>query len=353
MTSIDFLHDNPAVGASNSTIEVGELAVLQRGLRQLLHEAFPGKLAGYDRDSIIEIILGTIERCRSDVSSLERWIYLRVSHHDPVTYRHSIQRDIEPVITELSSQFQINAWWWLRKQDTSGSAIRLRVAASPSCTVSVEKALTATLIERGYDVSSLYYEPEVRLFGGPGGIKIAHELFHRDSLFLARWAQCEEAPRYPIIPVGLSLAIMVYMTSAAGLDTFERWDVFAQISEMRPLPSGSDASRRREYEELARKVTSAGPDAVFALYKGRQGDILREYRAHLVALAGALSRAYFSGGIDCGLREFLVPVLIFHLNRAGISWTAQCSLAYEVAGEFRRILHKDVNRQAGGLHDAT
>lgn len=320
---------------------------LQRGLMKVLREAHPELASSDELDFMVERVLLAIEECRDELSESAQWIYLRVSHEDSVRYRKAIQFDVAPEIFELCRTFPLEGWWWLSKRDTVGAAIRLRIAVPAVYSSQVLRKLSAALSFKGYDVKVLRYEPEMRLFGGRKGLAIAHELFFRDSEFLTRWAQCEDKPRYPFIPIGLSMAIMVYLTGAVGLDSFERWDVFAQLSDKRPLVSlDSDGTKQQEYEQLACRIVSAGPVAVFDLYRGLQAELLSAYQTQLCESGRSLSLAYFGGELKCGMREFLVPVLIFHMNRAGISWLAQVRMAHAMKDAFQRLVHSGTKNEA-------
>lgn len=344
---VSTMNNSTCAGNMRPSPEKNGGSQLQRSLMQVLRETHPELASSDVLHFMVERILLAIEECRNELSESAQWIYLRVSHADPVRYRRAIQFDIAPEIFELCRTFPLGGWWWLSKRDAVGTAIRLRIAVPAACSSQVGRRLSTALSSKGYDVKALRYEPEMRLFGGRKGLAIAHELFFRDSEFLTRWAQCEDKLRYPFIPVGLSMAIMVYLTGVAGLDSFERWDVFSQLSDKRPMESldGGDA-KQQEYEQLARRIVSAGPVAVFDLYRGPQAELLSAYQAHLCESGRSLSLAYFGGELKCGMREFLVPVLIFHLNRTGMSWQAQVRMARAMKDAFQQLVHSSVKNEA-------
>ena len=318
---------------------------LEQALMQVLREVHPECAQDDALRYMLERTLLTIEDCRNELSAPMHWVYLRVSHVNPARYAEAIQRDILPAIEGLSQVYPVDAWWWLSKRDSIGAAIRLRVAVPPIVATPAALDLMERLSGKGYDLKILRYEPELRLFGGNKGQAIAHELFFRDSEFLARWAQCEAKPRYPFIPIGLSLAIMTYLTGAAGLDNFERWDVFGQLAEMRPLGPDDHVGKLQEYEVLANKVISVGPDGIFALFRGAQAEILGDYLTRVYGCGRAINQAFFNGELECGLREFLVPVLIFHMNRSGMPWTAQTRMAHAMKDAFQRLGRGNSGRQ--------
>jgi hypothetical protein len=91
---------------------------------------------------------------------------------------------------------------------------------------------------------------------------------------------------------------------------------------------------------MVARVIGAGPNAVFSIYREERAQLLTDYGTQLDQCGRNLSRAYFNGDLECGLRELLVPIIIFHLNRAGFSWLHQTRLSHAAADEFRRITRK-------------
>lgn len=332
-------------GAEQPGVAIRESMLPERELCNAIGAMHPKLASSLHYGSILERIEACIQACVKEQSREETWIYLRISHQDHNMYSRIIQADILPVIAELERALPVHAWWWLSKQDTTGTAMRLRIAVAAADAPQAEKLLADDLRRKAYDVRSLRYEPEMRLFGGAVGMKLAHEVFFRDSQFLALWAQCQEQPQYPFIPIGLMLALMVHMVREAGLDTFEIWDVFEQLSCARPLHAENDSDGYRNYQEMAAKVIRRGPKPVFALYSEQQAgtrkaQLLATYVAQLGQCARSMSRAYFSGELECGLREYLVPIMIFQMNRAGFPWVAQTRLANAAAAEFRQLLKR-------------
>jgi thiopeptide-type bacteriocin biosynthesis protein len=319
--------------------------VLNEHLANAVVSFYSGKCEDFNLGYIVERAEAAIEAAIREESSSEQWIYLRIAV-EPSFSNTVIPFSIVPAIVEIKRRAPIGGWWWLKKRDPLGPAIRLRVAVPLCCARETERELSTLLIQMGHEVKTLRYEPEVPLFGGAAGIKIAHELFCSDSEFLSSWARCNDRPREPIIPAGLSIALMIYLARATGLDLFECWDLFDRISDKRKI-SDAEGSCRHRCSDIAIRVIDAGPEAVFAVFRGEQAKLLHGYRIRLEQSGDRLSRAYFHGDLDCGLREWLVPAVLFHWNRTGIPAVAHAWLSRAVADEFRRLARKGTTRDRG------
>jgi thiopeptide-type bacteriocin biosynthesis protein len=285
---------------------------------------------------VTERALQAIEAGIREQSDSEHWIYTRIA----VGQRNRSQTiafDIADSIAEINSVVPIHYWWWLNKWDPMGSAVRLRIQAPFARLCDVKRELSSRLGQRGLEFNFLRYEPELRLFGGLEGIRIAHELFAHDSSFLVAWARQAGEPPMPMIPPGLSLALMIDLAVAGGLDLFEMWDLFDKIADKRAV---ADDRTSLKCKELAARVIAAKPEAIFALCSAEQQQLISAYRNRLRQCAEQLSRVYFQGKLECGLRESLVPIMLFHWNRVGLPSSIQAALSRSAADEFARLSRK-------------
>lgn len=294
---------------------------------------------------LVERAGATIERMIRDFADSDRWLYFRVAT-DSSEGSRLVAHQIAPMLRRLKNNHSINGWWWLNKIDSRGAAVRLRVFV-PSASREVELAIRAQLAEFGRDFRVLCYEPELRLFGGIDGMRAAHEYFCADSEFLAAWGQEGEPQQKPIIPEGLSVALILRILRSAGLDLFECWDVFDRVCDKRRIGHTSDA-RFARYQELARKVVQARPDRIFRLYRGEKARLLSEYGAFLDAFGRKINLIYFDGRLECGLREFLVPIILFHWNRVRLTPFGHFGLSHSVAQELARLSHKGTMEASNG-----
>lgn len=268
---------------------------------------------------------------------IEPWLYFRVSA-DIGNENVPLFTEIAPKLQELTNQHPQLRWWWLCKRDVLGAAVRLRILAPAEESSEVEQTMIDHFKRYGREVRILQYEPELRLFGGSHGMEAAHDLFCEDSKFLAAWARSENRLQRPVIPEGLSVSFLFHLLSAAGLDLFERWDVFERVSDKRKLDRANDEKYLR-FQMLVKRALTAGSDRVFRLYDGEKARLILGYKNSLEALGSKLSRLYFDGALGCGLREFLVPIILFHWNRVGLTAFRQSSISRALAQECERMVH--------------
>ena len=248
--------------------------------------------------------------------------------------------EVAPMVRAVRDTHPVKAWWWLYKTDLLGPAIRLRVLPSRYAGRQVADAVRQGLGALGHTCSMPCYEPELLLFGGTYGMRAAHDWFSADSEFLVSWAATDVSGRGPLIPEALSLALVMHMLRAAGLDVFECWDVFHAVAQKRVFGNPED-KRFRKYEELAQRVISAGPTRVLELYQAGQNRLLADHVVALSELGRRLRSLYATGCLECGLREFFVPLILFHWNRLMLSPYAHFGLSHAVAQELWRVVRRD------------
>ncbi|HLJ27928.1 MAG TPA: thiopeptide-type bacteriocin biosynthesis protein [Candidatus Angelobacter sp.] len=310
--------------------------VLAGNIAETVSRFYMGEHEGFHLGYVVERAMQAIEAGICEQDGSEHWIYFRIAV-EPRNRSRMIVFDIAGSIAESNSAAPISQWWWLNKWDPLGSAVRLRMQVPFDRKCEAEREVSLRLRQRGLEFSVLRYEPELRLFGGAEGIRIAHELFAYDSGFLVSWARQSDPQRGPMIPPGLSLALMIDLARGTGLDLFELWDLFDRLAAKRVI---SDDPVSLKCRDLATRVIAAGPDALFAFYDGEQQRLLSSYRARLRQCAERLSRAYFQGDLECGLRGSLVPMILFHWNRVGLPSIAQAALSHSAADEFARRSRK-------------
>src|ERR1700751_3825005 len=205
---------------------------------------------------LVERAGAAIQRIVSDFAEADQWLYFRVSA-DLGAGGRVVTHEIAPMLRQLKSNHPIKGWWWLYKTDARGPAVRLRVFVPSDASRELEMAVGREFSKLGRDFKVLCYEPELCLFGGADGIRAAHEYFCADSEFLGAWAGEREPSQGAIIPEGLSLALILRLLHACGLDLFECWDVFDRLCERRRIGHAGD-KRFVRYQEVAKKVIQSG-----------------------------------------------------------------------------------------------
>lgn len=300
--------------------------------RDQQHPAFPAGEGG----ALIEAVQATI--WREFPHGPSDWIYFRVAIASDED-RNRLVTDIGAELRRNATRFRICGWWWLNKTDLHGIAIRLRVWLPPEQKAGCKKWLQELMKLWGHEVTTLIYEPELRLFGGSAGMELAHKHFCADSEFVSRWLQQRDRITQFAIPPGLSLALVIRFLGACRLDVFECWDVFDRVEDKRAFPDAIGHDTANADSVVAKIIASRFTNFVEA-YGPQEGALLKPYGAFLDDLGSKISKAYFAGALDCGVREFLVPIILFHWNRAGFPAATQYGLAAAAARVLRHLSRK-------------
>jgi|SRR6185312_3200144 len=296
-----------------------------------------------DLGALVEEAGATLVSTLTDADDAMSWLYFRIGV-DAGKENLAMAHQIFPILCELQTIFPVERWWWLNKTDITGSAMRLRLSVRREARAQVTTELQKRFEMIRLDATVLRYEPELCLFGGPAGIRIAHDQFCADSRFLAAWMSGIETITSPIIPEGLSLAIILTMLRACGLDVFELWDVFSRVCLKRDFfPQAHPA--RNEFERVAQTVINAEREQIFGLYADHRAALLAQYMKDIDYFGSELTRAYFQGQLGCGLREYLAPVVLFHWNRIGLSTFHQFELANAAAHQMENISRKSTKSE--------
>ncbi|MFD0479888.1 thiopeptide-type bacteriocin biosynthesis protein [Nonomuraea thailandensis] len=176
------------------------------------------------------------------------------------------------------------------------------------------------------------YEPETAAFGGPAGMQAAHDLFYADSLGVLDYAR-QAAP--DLGRRELSIVLINALLQAAGLDWFERGDVFARVAQLRPAPALADVGQVEKLSANVRTLLAVPAQAdgdPFA--PGGLAAFASPWLTAWQAAGNELGRAAAEGRIYRGLRALLTHVVIFHWNRLGLSATTQGILARAAVSAF-------------------
>ncbi|WP_106398918.1 thiopeptide-type bacteriocin biosynthesis protein [Actinocorallia populi] len=226
-----------------------------------------------------------------------------------------------PRLDELTVTGAITGWWFLRKHP----CWRLRLHhADPHSVTEVLDELTAIGRLAGWQPS--LYEPETAAFGGPTAMGIIHDLFCGDTAGVLDYL------RQPAPAVGrreMSLLLLGNLLHAAGLDSFERGDVFARTARLRPPP---DPAALAPLIDNVRAFLSI-PDPTSNPLFSAEGDVghATGWLAAYTDAGRRLRDAAAQGHLERGLRAVLSHIVIFHWNRLGLSTDRQGILASAAA----------------------
>lgn len=218
----------------------------------------------------------------------------------------------------------ISSWWFIRKKPFWRLRLRLGDKVAPdharsAVNVILDDLVTSNVISRWWPV---IYEPETAAFGGALGIKIAHTLFHTDSRHIL--SHLRRPSEDGIGRKELSMLLCATMLSAAGLDRFERGDVWHRIAELRPVPAVTPLSKLEAMADRLRPLLAAPIDQ--AAPAGACAWTI-SWAAAFGHAGRSLRSAASTGQLDRGVRHVLTHLVIFRWNRLGLSTTSQAVLS--------------------------
>ncbi|WP_326957553.1 thiopeptide-type bacteriocin biosynthesis protein [Amycolatopsis sp. NBC_01286] len=254
----------------------------------------------------------------------EEWYQVRVQFTDWSAAETIGATTLGPALDRLCADEAVAGWWFLRKHP----CWRLRLSCADA--TAVDRVLDELT---GIGVISRWrptvYEPETAAFGGPTGIDTVHELFCADSAGVLNYLRQD---RPGLGRRELSFLLLSGLMHAAGLDAFERGDVFDRVARLRPAPSDADTERIGKLVENVRLLLSITDLADSELFTP-SGPVAHAapWLAALHAGGDRLGADAGAGRLDRGLRAILTHVVIFHWNRFGLSATSQGILARAAA----------------------
>jgi thiopeptide-type bacteriocin biosynthesis protein len=262
------------------------------------------------------------------LAALERraeadWYEVRLQFPDWSSAETIGAERLGPLLDDLQAGGLVAGWWFLRKHP----CWRLRLLRADTAAVNngLDSLARQGAITRWRPA---VYEPETAAFGGHVGMRAAHELFCADSRGVLDYVRR---------PPGLgrrelSVLLIGGLLRAAGLDEFERGDVFARVAALRPTPSESDVARSNPLVDSVRALLSvpvhpgSGPFA-----PGEAAVFAAPWLTAWQDAGRQLRTAAADGHLDRGLRALLTHVVIFHWNRLNLSARTQAVLAHAAA----------------------
>ncbi|PJE93686.1 bacteriocin biosynthesis protein [Streptomyces carminius] len=211
----------------------------------------------------------------------------------------------------------VGAWWFVRKYP----CWRLRVRPNPDTPPEDTAAHLAKTLDAAVSWGVVkkwwpsLYEPETVAFGGPKGMAIAHDLFHRDSVGVLDYHQHTDAGTdgFPDAKA-TSLLMATVLLRAAGLEWGEQGDVWGQIEARRSLPDDVPPDKISAMTGPMRRLLTA--DVGHALDSGPLS-LLKTWATGVQQSGRALEKTARQGSLRLGLRGILARHLLFHWNRMG------------------------------------
>ncbi|MEV7682642.1 thiopeptide-type bacteriocin biosynthesis protein [Streptomyces sp. NPDC088341] len=198
------------------------------------------------------------------------------------------------------------------------------------------------------------YEPESYLFGGPGSMPFAHDLFTLDSLaWLDHHVDTADADADADADIGTapvagwrwSLLVLREMFAGLGIAGWEHRGVWETVRSDTGRRLGgqqvADARVQRAAEGIRAQWVMPRAQALAVFPVERAGALVR----HLDAVGEAARRwrtGWFEAGaaaerpVPLGPRQAVAYVTVFHWNRGLVSWARQSLIAEALVAEGSR-----------------
>ncbi|MEU5347110.1 thiopeptide-type bacteriocin biosynthesis protein [Streptomyces sp. NPDC020766] len=256
--------------------------------------------------------------------SASEWQQVSIEFTDYPTAQRAFLTYLLPSLREACDVGAIGAWWFVRKFP----CWRLRVVhglqtmgecATEPVHDALDSAVSWGVVRRWWPSP---YESETVAFGGTDGMRIAHALFHADSVGVLDYlrAPAAEASVTPDAKA-TSLIITTLFLRAAGQEWSEQGDVWARVEAKRPLPDDVPPERVTAMTATVRKLLTA--DTTTALVGGNPLAHLAEWADAIERGGQTLGNASREGRLGLGTRGILARHILFHWNRMGFTTRQQ------------------------------
>lgn len=222
-----------------------------------------------------------------------------------------------------------NLKYWFIRKNNGGEHIRLRIYRNNTDIKKIQNIIKYLDYQFSKKVilgwSELPYEPEALLFGGSIGMELAHDYFCFDSSFYLQLLNTNKKEIKKIIPE-ISIWMLNYSFKSAGLDSFEVWDTWNKVYQLRYI----------DMQEI-KLVIDNNREGITILLQNSRNDFINRYypiseilTPHIEKIdywGQSLAEAFRNGKISRGLRQILSYIAIFHWNRFGFKPGLQSGLA--------------------------
>ncbi|WP_066979273.1 thiopeptide-type bacteriocin biosynthesis protein [Streptomyces sp. NRRL F-4489] len=190
---------------------------------------------------------------------------------------------------------------------------------------------------------SAVYEAERYLFGGAASMPFVHRLFTADSLvWLDHYSRCP-APEGEAAAWRLSLLTLREMFAGLGVVGWEHRGVWEAVREhtgrrvAAAARDGGGAGGRAAWERAAagiREFWGRPADGMLAAFPEERRDALAARAAAVGEAARRWRAGYFeAGAATTGPRRAAAYAVVFHWNRARMSFARQCLLTDALAAD--------------------
>jgi thiopeptide-type bacteriocin biosynthesis protein len=248
------------------------------------------------------------------------WYDVRVEFTDWKTAETVGTTHLGPALDALHTAGAHTGWWFLRKHPCW--RIRLHRADTTAVDRVLDNLTTTGHLARWWPT---IYEPEMAAFGGITCLDVIHNLFCADTRGVLEHLRHDQPS---LDRRELSVLLLTALFHGAGLDSFERGDVFHRVAQQRATPPDTYTAKIEQLAAALRPVLTLDDPARADLFDdaGPAAHALGWLMAFRDA-GGQLGEAAASGHLGRGLRAILTHVVIFAWNRIGLSPTSQAVLA--------------------------
>jgi thiopeptide-type bacteriocin biosynthesis protein len=257
-------------------------------------------------------------------SSASDWQQVNIEFTDYPTAQRAFLAYLLPSLREACDVGAIGAWWFVRKFP----CWRLRVVPGPQpmgerasepIHAALDSAVSWGVVKRWWPSP---YEAETVAFGGADGMRIAHALFHADSVGVLDYLRGPAAKSHvPLDAKATSLIITTLFLRAASQEWSEQGDVWARVEAKRPLPDDIPPERVTAMTGTVRKLLTA--DTAPAFTDGNPLAPLAQWADAIEHGGQALGNAGREGQLGLGTRGILARHILFHWNRMGFTTRQQ------------------------------
>lgn len=253
-----------------------------------------------------------------------QWLQVNVLKSETDTDAESTMARLGRVMHQAEKSCLITGWFFVRKSDWW----RWRYFPASSRAAEAVTVVNETLnrFQREGEISrwvQVVYEPEIYAFGGFEAMDVAHSLFHRDSRGVIANSQHVHGSSLSGQQGGvkeLSVLLCSALLRGARQEWTEQGDVWAKVSEKRPLRNGD---LPEGVSVSTRKLMRADVSATLAASYGH----IRDWLSAFEVAGRDLEALYREGALSRGVRAVLAHHIIFHWNRIGLPQRTQCLLS--------------------------
>ncbi|PNG93441.1 thiopeptide-type bacteriocin biosynthesis protein [Streptomyces malaysiensis] len=252
------------------------------------------------------------------------WHQVNIEFTNYPTAERTFVANLLPSLQTATDTGTVAAWWFVRKHP----CWRVRVAPGPKSTAEDVAQYLATALDPivAMGLAKRWwpspYEPEIAAFGGPDGMKIAHDVFHTDSAGVLDYLHYAKAASCGLLDAKTTSFLIISMfLRAARQEWGEQGDVWALVEANRPLPDGVPMEQVTAMTPELQKLLAANPAPAFV--PGGPLAPLAKWVTGLQQAGRAIADAGHAGRLRLGTRAILARHILFHWNRMGFTTRQQ------------------------------